>query len=147
MKKISWIFRYFNFSLVLKISNVLSWPTYPPTMSLFCPKLPYLPTQKWDVINGRSPMWHNSHATVLSSHEIPIFPIIRNFHSLTRISVHCNIQKPFICTSIVQVNNYEIVVKFFHISHNLTWCSAIVHTEFTRIHPVCSTYELTKESM
>ena len=26
----------------------------------------------------------------------------------------------------VQVNNYEIVVLFFHISHNLTWYSAIV---------------------
>ena len=32
----------------------------------------------------------------------------------------------------LQVNNYEIVVNFFHISHNLTWCSAIVHKS-TRI--------------
>ena len=48
--------------------------------------------------------------------------------------------------SIVQVNNYEIVVNFFHISHNLTWYSAIVH-KFTRIYPVCSTYELTKQFM
>ena len=46
----------------------------------------------------------------------------------------------------VQVNNYEIVVNLFHISHNLTWYSAIVH-KFTRIYPVCSTYELTKQFM
>ena len=46
----------------------------------------------------------------------------------------------------VQVNNYEIVVNFFHIGHNLTWYSAIVH-KFTRIYPVCSTYELTKQLM
>ena len=46
----------------------------------------------------------------------------------------------------VQVNNYEIVVNFFHISHNLAWYSAIVH-KFTRIYPVCSTYELTKQFM
>ena len=46
----------------------------------------------------------------------------------------------------LQVNNYEIVVKFFHISRNLTWYSAIVH-KFTRIYPVCSTYELTKQFM
>ena len=26
-----------------------------------------------------------------------LYYIIRNFHSLTRISVHCDIQKPFIC--------------------------------------------------
>ena len=32
----------------------------------------------------------------------------------------------FPCVSI-QVNNYEIVINFFHISHNLTWYSAIVH--------------------
>ena len=35
-------------------------------------------------------------------------------------------------------------LNFFHISHNLTWYSAIVH-KFTRIYPVCSTYELTKQ--
>ena len=46
----------------------------------------------------------------------------------------------------VQVNNYEIVANFFYISHNLTWYSAIVH-KFTRIYPVCSTYELTKQFM
>ena len=43
-------------------------------------------------------------------------------------------------------NNYEVVVKFFHISHNLTLYSAIVN-KFTRIYPVCSTYELTKQFM
>ena len=32
----------------------------------------------------------------------------------------------------IQVNNYEIVVNFFHISHNLTWYSAIVH-KFTNL--------------
>ena len=46
----------------------------------------------------------------------------------------------------VQVNNYEIVVKFFHVSHNLTWYSEIVQ-RFTRISKVCSTYELTKQFM
>ena len=46
----------------------------------------------------------------------------------------------------VQVNNYEIVINFFHISHNLTRYSAIVH-KLTRIYPVCSTYELTKQFM
>ena len=44
----------------------------------------------------------------------------------------------------VQVNNYEIIINFFHVSHNLTWYSAIVH-KFTRIYQVCSTYELTKK--
>ena len=46
----------------------------------------------------------------------------------------------------LQVNDYEIVVNFFHISHNLTWYSAIVH-KFTRIYQVCSTYELTQQFM
>ena len=35
---------------------------------------------------------------------------------------------------LVQVNNYEIVLNFFHISHNLTLYSAIVQ-KFTRIYP------------
>ena len=48
--------------------------------------------------------------------------------------------------NLIQVNNYEIVVNFFHISHNLTWYSVIVR-KFTRIYPVCSTYELTKQFM
>ena len=49
------------------------------------------------------------------------------------------------CTwKIIQVNNYEMVVIFFHISHNLTWYSTIAH-KFTRIYPVFSTYELTKQ--
>ena len=42
----------------------------------------------------------------------------------------------------VQVINYEIVVNFFHVNHNLTLYSAIVH-KFTRIYPICSTYEQT----
>ena len=42
----------------------------------------------------------------------------------------------------MQANDYEIVVNCFHISHDLTWYSAIAH-KFTRIYPVCSTYELT----
>ena len=46
----------------------------------------------------------------------------------------------------VHVNNHEIVAKFFHISHNLTLYSKIVH-KFTRILTVCSTYELTKQFM
>ena len=37
----------------------------------------------------------------------------------------------------VQVNDYEVDLNFFHISHNLTWYSAIVH-KFTRIYPVYS---------
>ena len=47
---------------------------------------------------------------------------------------------------IVQVNNSEIVVNFFHISHNLTRYSAIVH-KFTRIYLIWSTYELTNQFM
>ena len=43
---------------------------------------------------------------------------------------------------LLQVNNYEIIINFFHISHILTWYSIV--REFTRIYPVCSTYELTK---
>ena len=39
------------------------------------------------------------------------------------------------CSTFIQVNNYEIVVNFFHISHNLTWYSAIIR-RFTRIYPV-----------
>ena len=39
----------------------------------------------------------------------------------------------------VQVNKFEIVINLFHISHNLTWYSEIVH-KFTRISKVCSTY-------
>ena len=47
---------------------------------------------------------------------------------------------------LVQVNNYNaIVVNVFHISHNLTWYSAIDH-KFTRIYQVWSTYELTNNS-
>ena len=46
----------------------------------------------------------------------------------------------------IQGNNYEIVINFFHISHNLTWYSTIVN-KFTRIYPVCSTYELAKQFM
>ena len=47
---------------------------------------------------------------------------------------------------VLQVSNYEIIVNFFLISHNLTWYSAIVH-KFIRIYPVCSTYELKKQFM
>ena len=47
---------------------------------------------------------------------------------------------------LLQVNNYEIVVKIFHISHILTWYSEIVY-KFARISKVCSTYELTKQFM
>ena len=50
------------------------------------------------------------------------------------------------CNLVLQVDNYEIVVSIFHISHILTWYSAIVH-KFIRIYPVCSTYELTKQFM
>ena len=46
----------------------------------------------------------------------------------------------------LQVNNYEIVINFFHISHKLKWYSRIVH-KFTRIYPFCSTYELAKQYM
>ena len=42
----------------------------------------------------------------------------------------------------IQVDYYEIVKLFFHIRHNLTWYSAIVH-KFTRIYLVCSTYDKT----
>jgi hypothetical protein len=52
----------------------------------------------------------------------------------------------FKSANIVQINNYEIVVKLFHISHILTWYSEIVH-KFTRISKLCSTYELTKQIM
>ena len=43
---------------------------------------------------------------------------------------------------------YRLIImrSSYHISHNLTWYSAIVH-KFTRIYPVCSTYELTKQFM
>ena len=34
--------------------------------------------------------------------------------------------------NMIKVNNYEIVMNFFYIRHNLTWYSAIVH-KFTRI--------------
>ena len=45
----------------------------------------------------------------------------------------------------LQVNIYEIDVNFFHISHKLIcYCETIVH-KFTRIYPVCLTYELTKQ--
>ena len=46
----------------------------------------------------------------------------------------------------IQVNDYKIVVNFFHVSHNLTWYSGIVH-KFTRIYSVSSTYELTQQFM
>ena len=47
-------FLFFALYLVQKKSDVPSWPTYQPTMSLFSPTLLYLPTQNSDVINGRS---------------------------------------------------------------------------------------------
>ena len=46
------------------------------------------------------------------------------------------------CKKNIQVDYYEIVKLFFHIRHNLTWYSAIVH-KFTRIYLVCSTYDKT----
>ena len=51
---------------------------------------------------------------------------------------------PVVKTKYLQVNDYEIVVIFFRISHNFTWYSASVH-KFTRIYPVCSTYELIRQ--
>ena len=48
-------FEKFSFYLVQKKSDVLSWPTYQPTMSDFRPIILDLPTYlKSDVINGRS---------------------------------------------------------------------------------------------
>ena len=45
----------FSLYLVQKKSDVLSWPTYQPTMSDFRPIMLNLPTYlKSDVINGRS---------------------------------------------------------------------------------------------
>ena len=38
----------------------------------------------------------------------------------------------------VQVDNYEIVVKSFRISHNLTWYSAIVHKFTKNLHSLFS---------
>ena len=65
---------------------------------------------------------------------------------ISEIAVLLCFNKYFLSTMIIQVNYYEIVLNVFHISHNLTWHSAIVH-KFTRIYPVCSTYELTKQFM
>ena len=48
------------------------------------------------------------------------------------IYFHDSLYTIFLLDPTLQVNNYEIVVNFFHISHNLTWYSAIVH--FTRIY-------------
>ena len=62
------------------------------------------------------------------------------------------VQKNIIGFKRLRIRNFgtddwiRLVVNFFHISHNLTWYSAIVH-KFTRIYPVCSTYELTKQYM
>ena len=56
------LLRIFSFYLVQKKSDVLSWPTYQPTMSDFRPIMLNLPTcLKSDVINGRSLnicIWH-----------------------------------------------------------------------------------------
>ena len=41
-------------------------------------------------------------------------------------------------SAVVQVNNYKIVIHFFHISHNLTWYSAIAQSISKRI--TCITY-------
>ena len=51
-----WVFfENVSFYLVLKKSDVLSWPTYQPTMSDFRPIIINLPTYlKSDAINGRS---------------------------------------------------------------------------------------------
>jgi hypothetical protein len=46
--------------------------------------------------------------------------------------------------TLLQVHNYEIVVNFIHISHNLRWYSEVVH-KFTIFYPVCSTFELIKQ--
>ena len=65
----------------------------------------------------------------------------------TQDSSHGSIVRPnYNPRILLQVNDYEIVINFLDISHNLTWYSAIVH-KFTRIYPVCSTYELTKQFM
>ena len=43
----------------------------------------------------------------------------------------------------LEVNNYEIVINLFI---SAVWYSKIVHKS-TRIYPICSTYELTKQFM
>ena len=65
-----------------------------------------------------------------------MFSRILNLRNLNKFHEICRLQ----------VNDYEIVIKFFHISHNLTWYPEIVH-KFTRISTVYSTHELTKQFM
>ena len=86
-----------------------------------------------------------------------IFPKNKRWFSVHKIilSVLGRIEDTIICfqdcltftnKAVLQVDNYEILLNFFHISHNLTWYSVIVH-KFTRIYLVCSIYVLTKQVM
>ena len=102
------------------------------------------------------------------------FTQVTNFQKAFFVYVHIHFQKAIFCLPVYQriwmdilrdsleyaitffakltfsrllrVNNYEIIVNFFHISHNLRWYSVIVH-RFTRIYPVCSIYQVTKQFM
>ena len=88
-----------------------------------------------------------SRFTKLFSHNMAISVILNDFFShFKEILSWAKGRNKVIIVSALQVNIYEILVNFFLISHNLTLYSPIVH-KFTRIYPVCSTYELTKQFM
>ena len=92
-------------------------------------------------------VWDNYQMALLLSNTNPF--ILSKNHDLLSFGFK-NVRTDKIVTNLIvmvlQVNNYEIVINFLHISHNLTWCIEIVN-RFTRIYPVCSTYEVTKQFM
>ena len=101
----------------------------------------YIAISNWELA-GNCKKWENPKVWTIWEGDFwnleYLQPISKMYRDTTRF---------FVCQfTLLQVNNYEIIVKYFHISHNLTWYSASVH-KFTRIYPVCSTYELTKQFM
>ena len=72
------------------------------------------------------------------SKNLILFAVKPNRKEMEPISVYCSVRKLIASHSslviYLQVNNYEIVLKFFHISHNLKWNSAIIH-KYIRIYP------------
>ena len=97
---------------------------------------------KYSLSSGAELMVNGCHSCGPKEEKWVIGYSLSEQHILTPINPKYN---DWFC-QILQGNNYEIVVKIFHISHNLTWYSEIVHI-FIRISKVCSTYELTKQFM
>ena len=78
---------------------------------------------KYSLSSGAELMVNGCHSCGPKEEKWVIGYSLSEQHILTPINPKYN---DWFC-QILQGNNYEIVVKIFHISHNLTWYSEIVH--------------------